>query len=320
MWIEGLIDHTLTKFDASTKLFEQFNLPTTFTAPSPSSEAAALPGLSKYPLLELTLQLIANSFSKLAGTQITLPVSLQCGINNGPDGNIWFNNLAGNFLANINPTTKVISTYPLPDIAIAWDLTGGPDNAIWYSGGPPSKIGRLDLATKVFTQYLLPNPVSVPVGIFGASDGGMWFPEILGNKIGRIDVKTKVITEYTVPTPLALPFVLRAETPDGSLWFTEFLGNKIGKISMKTGVITEYPLPEPLSGPISVTLGADGNIYSDLSLNNQIARLNPNTGQITTKQIATIPLAFTDEIRAGAGNKIWFTELLANEFGSITPF
>lgn len=320
MWIEGLVNHSLTRFDVASGAFEQINLPTTFTAPSANSESAAIPGLSQYPAVALLLQSFANIFGLMAGTMITLPVSLQCGINNGPDGNIWFNNLAGNFLGNINPYTNAIATYPLPDIAVAWDLTGGPDNAVWYSGNPPAKIGRLDLATHVYTQYPLPNPMSVPVGIYSASDGGMWFPEIIGNKIGRIDVATKVITEYALPTPFAFPFVLRAETPDGSLWFTEFLGNKIGRISMRTGAITEYPLPIPLSGPVSIAVGPDGNIYSDLGLINQIARLNVATGQISTQQIATIPLAFTDEIRSGSAGSIWFTELLANQIGRITPF
>lgn len=319
MWIEGLVDHSLTRYNAATASFEQFNLPNTLTVPA-LTENGILPGLSQYPALNALLQGVAGILQLLTGKNVTLPLSLQCGINNGPDGNIWFNDLAANIIGNINPYTHVVSSYPLPPLTIAWDLNGGPDNAIWYVTAPPAAIGRFDLTTQAFTTYPLPNPSSLPIGIFPASDGGMWFPEILGNKIGRIDVVTKQITEYPVPTPLALPFVLRAETPDGSLWFTEFAGNKIGRVTMRTGAITEYPLPKALSGPISVTLGFDGNIYSDLSLVNQIARLVPSTGLITTKSIPAIPGAFPDEIRAGTDKDIWFTELVSNKFGRITPF
>ena len=114
--------------------------------------------------------------------------------------------------------------------------------------------------------------------------------------------------------------MLRVETADGSLWFSEFTGNKIGRISITTGAVIEYPLPQPLSGPVSVTLGSDGNIYSDESLTNRIAKLIPSTGVIAEKPIPALPGAFPEEIRFGAGNKIWFTELVSGQVGSMTLF
>jgi virginiamycin B lyase len=313
MWFTEVLAHKIARIGPTGQI-QEFNIPNTLTiGPDPT---LPLLGLAALPPLDALLQ-------SLSGSSLTLPypASFQCGINNGPDGNIWFTNAVSNLIGYINPTTHAIVTYAVPTLASnVEDIYAGPDNAMWFVEPSSSKIGRFDLATGVITEYPLANPAAAPIGIFAASDGGMWFPEFVGNKIGRIDVVTKAITEYTVPTPAATPFVLRVETPDGSLWFSEFTGNKIGKIAMSTGVITEYALPEAASGPVSVTRGSDGNIYSDEGLSNKIAQLNPTTGVITEKPIPTLPGAFPEEIRFGTGNDIWFTELVTDQVGSMTLF
>jgi virginiamycin B lyase len=314
MWFAEVLAHKIGRIDASTGQIQEFDIPNTVTiGPDPTLPLLGLLGLGPLNTLLMTL----------SGTSVPLPfpASFECGINNGPDGNIWFTNGVSNLIGYINPSTHAIVTYPVPTLASnVEDIYAGPDNAMWFAEPTAGKIGRFDLASRTITEFSLPNPLSAPIGVFAASDGGIWFPEFVGNKIGRIDVVSKAITEYPVPTPVATPFVLRVETSDGSLWFSEFTGNKIGKISMATGAITEYPLPVPLSGPVSVTLGSDGNIYSDEGLSNKIAKLIPSTGVISEKPIPTLPGAFPEEIRFGTGNKIWFTELVTDQVGSMTLF
>jgi virginiamycin B lyase len=314
MWFTEVLAHKIARIDAATGAIQEFDIPNAISiGPDPT---LPLLGLAALPPLNALLQ-------TLSGSSVTLPypASFQCGINDGPDGNIWFTNAVSNLIGYINPATHAIVTYPVPTLGSnVEDIYAGPDNAMWFVEPSSAKIGRFDLASGEITEYALPDPASAPIGIFAASDGGLWFPEFVGNKIGRIDAASKAIVEYPVPTPLATPFVLRVETSDGSLWFSEFTGNKVGRISMKTGAITEYPLPEAASGPVSVTLGSDGNIYSDEGLTNKIAQVNPATGIISERPIPTLPGAFPEEIRFGTGNLIWFTELVTDQVGNMTLF
>ncbi len=314
MWFVEVLAHKIARVDATTGTIQEFTIPNTLTVPP--QPLLPLLGLSGLPPLNALLQ-------SLSGSSVTLPypASFACGINNGPDGNIWFTNAVSNLFGNINPTTHVITTYPVPTLGSnVEDIYAGDDNAMWFDEPSSGKIGRFDLATHAITEYPVPNPLSAPIGVFAASDGGIWFPEFVGNKIGRIDEKTKVITEYPLPTPAATPFVLRVETKDGSLWFSEFTGNKIGRISMATGQIKEYTVPTPLAGPVSVTRGSDGDIYTDEGLVNKIAKLDPATGVFTEKPIPTLPGAFPEEIRSGTNNDIWFTELVTDQIGAMTQF
>lgn len=314
MWFVEVLAHQIARIDADSGTIQEFTIPNTLTVP-------AQPLL---PVLGLTaLAPLNNLLQLLSGTSVTLPypASFACGINNGPDGNIWFTNAVSNLIGNINPSTHVIRTYPVPTLASnVEDIYAGRDNAMWFAEPSSGKIGRFDLGTHIITEYPVPNPASAPIGVFAASDGGIWFPEFVGNKIGRIDIKTKIITEYPLPTAAATPFVLRVETPGGFLWFSEFSGDKIGKISMATGQITEYTVPTPFAGPVSVTLGSDGDIYTDESLVNKIAKLDPTAGTFTEKPIPALPGAFPEEIRFGTKSEIWFTELVTDQVGAMTLF
>lgn len=314
MWFIEVLASKLARIDDAAGTVQEFAIPNTVTIP-PDPQ---LPVLG-----HLVLQNLNRTLSALSGSSVALPypASFACGINNGPDGNIWFTNGVSNLIGYINPTTHQIATFPVPTLASnVEDIYPGPDNAMWFVEPSASKIGRFDLATQQITEYPLSNPLASPIGIYAASDGGLWFPEFVGNKIGRIDPYTKVIVEYNVPTAAALPFVLRAETPGGFLWFSEFSGNKIGRLEIATGHITEYAVPTPASGPVSVTLGSDGNIYSDGGLSNDLIKVDVRTGHVSERLLPIAPGAFPEEIRFGTDDQIWITQLVTNQVLSTPMF
>jgi len=152
MWFTEVLAHKIARIDAATAQIQEFNIPNTLAiGPDP---VLPLLGLAGLPPLNALLQ-------TLSGSSVTLPypASFQCGINNGPDGNIWFTNAVSNLIGYINPKTHAIVTYAVPTLASnVEDIYAGPDNAMWFAEPSSSKIGRFDLATGMITEYPLSNP------------------------------------------------------------------------------------------------------------------------------------------------------------------
>lgn len=175
-----------------------------------------------------------------AGTITEYPLPSGSGatdITLGPDGALWFIDLAGNGIGRMTADGVLTAEYSLSPIscncAVPAGLTTGPDGALWF-GKDIDKVGRISTTGEV-TEYPLA-PHSWPGHFTVGPDGALWFTEngggsfveaILG-KIGRITT-TGVITEYPIPTDHPFPGGLTLG-PDNALWFTEQLPGKIGQV------------------------------------------------------------------------------------------
>jgi len=116
----------------------------------------------------------------------------------GPDGNMWFleSNYGDDQVAEINPTTRVITEFPIP---------------IMYNNADSD---------------------ARPEGIAAGPDGNVWFTESGSNDVLQIDVHSHAITGYSLsefdgsegPGPITLG-------PDGNLWFLDLNGDAVGEVS-----------------------------------------------------------------------------------------
>jgi streptogramin lyase len=144
----------------------------------------------------------------------------------GPDGNLWFTELAGNKIGRIDPGTGSITEFSVPtpssgpntirrgpdpnpatDCSFQLETLGAAGFAARYGtfGGCVATLGTTK--TLLFTEqnanriahittdvtifvFPIPTPISQPIGITVGSDSGVWFAESGGNKIGRLDVRS----------------------------------------------------------------------------------------------------------------------------------
>jgi virginiamycin B lyase len=104
----------------------------------------------------------------------------------GSPSNLWFTEFAANKIGMINPTTHVITEYPVPTATSQpFGITAGPDGNLWLTEFNQNKIGALNPATKVITETTLPSAVSGPAGIMSGPDGNLWFTEFIGRRQRR---------------------------------------------------------------------------------------------------------------------------------------
>jgi virginiamycin B lyase len=273
------------------------------------------------------------------------------GVTRGPLGSIWVG--IGHDVVRIDRQGDT-TAYPVSDpneLDVGW-LTTGPDGAVWFCERDTGKVGRIGADGRM-REYDLPSPAAAPQGIVFAPDGDVYVPEQGSNAIARLDPVTGQATDIPVPTPNsttqsgalgadgAIWFVERSASkigrmtldgsfteyrlaagafpnrivagPDGALWFSELRGNKIGRLTT-AGALTEYPV----DGPVGVTFGKDGQLYTVSFTDHAVFRLDTQ-GDVTGRwQLpgAGGPL----QIAQGFGLDLWVTDTFGGHVFRLTPY
>jgi len=237
----------------------------------------------------------------------------QVSIVTGPDGALWFTDTGNNKIGRIS-TGGLIAEYATPTTGSAPHfIVVGPDGNLWFTEYGTGKIGRITTAG-VITEFPLSHTYNEPQGITVGPDGALWFTEAHPqvDSIGRITT-AGVVTEFAIPTASANPVGI-VTGPDGNLWFTEYGGDKIGQMT-PAGVFTEFPLASSGSEPWTMVLGPDGAMWFLQYGTSQIGRIT-TSGLVTEYNIPTAN-ALPAGITVGPDGAIWFTEWNKSKIGRI---
>jgi streptogramin lyase len=235
----------------------------------------------------------------------------------GPDGALWFTEIAANKIGRITPAGEFME-FPIPTPNSQPDeIDVGPDGNLWFAEILGNKIGRIT-PSGVITEFVVPTPNSRPTVVAPGTDGNVWFTErgtaavtattSPGKKIGRVILATGEVQEFVLPTTVLLPALGPDQGrrplgitagPDRNMWFTEERMNQIGRIVPETGEITEFKLPdfEVRRQPFEITAGPDGNVWFTEVAGNKIGRITMD-GEITEFVVPTAA-AGANTIRRG---------------------
>jgi virginiamycin B lyase len=239
----------------------------------------------------------------------------------GPDGNLWFTEMAGNRIGRIS-TDGTVTEFPLPDNTDPVGITVGPDNNLWFSAA--HGIGRITTGGTV-TNFRVPAPYLTNglYAIAAGADGNLWSVDTLDNRIWRT---TTTGTWTPFSTNINAQIRAIAAGPDGNLWFPEEIipTGKLGRIT-PAGVITELPGGSSSLSPTErsgIVVGPDGNLWFTERAGPRIIR-STIAGGITEFSSGITPdgTALTQPfgIATGPDDALWFTEFGARQIGRITP-
>jgi uncharacterized protein (TIGR03437 family) len=252
-------------------------------------------------------------------------VSNPSGIAAGPDGNLWYTEMAGNAIGRITPgssTTGCSATDPPTEYSTGlsansqpYQIVAGPDGNLWFTEQTGNRIGSITIAGAI-TEYATLTPKSTPYGIAVGMDGNLWFTEWVGGRIGRITT-AGVITEYSAGLSAGtIGLTGIAAGPDGNLWFAEGTGNRIGSITTD-GIITEYSAGLSAgSFPNGIVAGADGALWFTEQTGARIGRITTD-GAITEYSSGLTKNSSPVGIALGPDSAIWFTEGRGGRIGRI---
>jgi virginiamycin B lyase len=235
----------------------------------------------------------------------------------GPDGKLWFTELAANQIGRVTPgNPPLIEEFAVPtNFVEPLNITVGPDNKIWFSGkfNGAGGVGRMNPANPADTQGFGGFGVTSPRGIAAGPDGSIWLGDAAGGSVVRIDPATG--TEQTVSDIQINSgnFNIRnlGPGPDGNVWVTDF-GGQVAKVT-SAGVTTAYDVTG--NAAWDIVTGPDNNLWYTVPDGNRV-------GKITTAGVFNdFPVTAGGDqfgITVGPDGALWFAQAVANSIGRIT--
>lgn len=211
------------------------------------------------------------------------------------DGVPWY---AGNLVTHIgriDPKTKAITTFPMPDSAARdpHTLVFGPGNSIWFTVQGGNYIGRFMPANGDVQLIKVPTPRARPYGIAIDSKGTVWANLFGSNKLAKIDPKTMALTEIDQPRAETRGRRI-AITSDDKVWYVDYAGGFLGRYDPATKAFKEWKAPAGAqSRPYAMTVDDKDRLW--------FVETGPNPNVLVGFDPKTEQFFSTTPIDSGAG-------------------
>jgi virginiamycin B lyase len=223
-----------------------------------------------------------------------------------PDGKVFFVGQAGNYVANLDPTSGAVKYFEIEEGTNPHSLIVDDQGIVWYAGNRNGRIGRLDPKTSEIKTFMT-GEATDPHTLHFDGKGNIWFSSQGASRIGRLNMATgQVELVNPLGATRANPYGLDLD-PQGRLFVSLFASNKIAMVEPNMQFkIFETPNAEGRIRRNHVT--PDGMVwYVDYS-RGYVGRLDPNTGQtkewLTAGGAGARPYAIT----ADDQGRLWVAE------------
>ena len=222
-------------------------------------------------------------------------------------GYVYWSELRGDHIGELNPKTGEIKRYRLPTPGGgAHTLRADSRGGIWYSNfSAASKIGRLDLATGEVTE-VEPTDRFSSYGITVDRQDRVWAVQIGSAASGTPGVlmynqETSDWTNYPTTNPTR-----RLDVDSrGKVWSIQYFGNRLAMIDPSTNTVTEYDLPLKYGNPYEVMADLDDNLWIENATYNSLVKFDQQTEEFTYFPFPQIA-AHTPKMEVDAQGTLWF--------------
>ena len=218
------------------------------------------------------------------------------------DGKIWFTELSGDRISNLDPNTGRFQRYRVPTEG------GGPHSLwndskgnFWYTYfAAAGKIGRFDSKTQQVREYDFPGFSGY--GLVVDRKDRVWAVGLNTPVVYGFDPAADKWTTYTISSPARRVAV----DSQGRVWACEYFGNKIAMIEPESGKVTEYELPLKWGNPYDVWPDAEDNIWVENAVYNSLVKFDPRTSKWTYVPFPDLG-AHTPKLDRDKEGTLWFT-------------
>lgn len=186
--------------------------------------------------------------------------------------------------------------------------------ALLYPAAEAAKGSKATALDVTIREWNVPTPNSNPHDPAVAPDGSLWWTGQFTNRLGRLDPTTGMTREYPLKSPNSGPHGLTFDR-EGNVWYT---GN-YAKLDPRTGNVTEYKIPDPkASDPHTPVFDQQGILWFTVQGGNFVGRLDPRTGKIDLKRVATEDALPYGMVITSKGVPI-FCEFGTNKLAKVDP-
>jgi virginiamycin B lyase len=148
-------------------------------------------------------------------------------------------------LLKLDPATKKVTEYPVPQGQHPYGMTIGADKNLWYVGHYDNKLVKVDPQTGDMTGYKVGTPWYDLRRITTDAQGNLWVGAHEVNKLVEFNPKTQKFSEFTPPSPDSGPFAADADKKRNFIWINENYADKLARFDPRTRTFVEFPLPSP---------------------------------------------------------------------------
>lgn len=231
-------------------------------------------------------------------------------INPDPTGKLWITDYLGGEIRSVNPATGEYDAYA---------VGGSPVDArqakgwLWWADALAGFIGRLPASGGTAMHWQIPTAV-ILYSTYLDGQERLYVLDADAPSLYRLDASTNELCTFTLPTQWGGSYVVSSAD---YLWLTDWYKGRILRLQpdINNNNLTVWTLPDG-SSPFGTAVDAQGNLWYAESSPHAIARLNPNTHQVTQYDIPEggDPKMLT--IQAGI---IWYTTTVSGTIGRLDP-
>ncbi len=197
------------------------------------------------------------------------------GVIAGPDGAPWITDGGLNAIVRVDPFTKNVTVYPLPQgVGYANLNTATFDNngTLWFTG-QSGIYGRLFPSTGAMEIFDAPKGPG-PYGITTTPNGSVYYASLAGNYVGLVDTKTGQVTVLEPPTPDQGSRRVWSDS-NGNIWVSEWNAGQLGMYDSQKDQWKEWKLPGGNPKPYAVYVDTNDKVWISDFGSNSMFRFDP---------------------------------------------
>jgi streptogramin lyase len=231
------------------------------------------------------------------------------------DGRVWFVELSGDRISQLDPKTGKIDRYRIPtEGGGAHSVWPDSKGNFWYTHfAAAGKIARFDPRTQQVREWEVSKGFS-GYGIVVDKQDRVWAVGLNTPAIFGYDPKSDKWTEY----PIASPARRVAVDSKGNVWACEYFGNKIAMLDPTSGRVTEYDLPLKWGNPYDLWPDADDNIWVENAVYNSLVKFDQATKKFTYVPFPELG-AHTPKLDRDKEGTLWFTLATPRGLAAFKP-
>jgi virginiamycin B lyase len=227
------------------------------------------------------------------------------GIGIDKQGRVWWPELRGGMLGELDPTTGTQIRHRLPQqVGAIHEAVIDKDGNVGFGLIWGAEFGRMEAKTHKIHMYPTPTPDNGIYGLVFDEHGNMWGAGWEKGTINKWDVDTEAVKEYKVPNSWGM---LRRISVDskGIVWAGEYNTGILARFDPATEKLTEYKIPLNGANPYDTWPDKSGNIWIGDQPHSALIKFNPNTAKFTFYPMPQ-PHQSVPKFQVADDNTIWF--------------
>jgi len=200
----------------------------------------------------------------------------------GPDGAPWVTEGGTNAIVRVDPQTREVKSWPLPDgrgyvnlNTLTFDRRG----RIWFTG-QNGIYGRLDPKTGEMRVWDAPRGRG-PYGIATTPEGAVYYASLAGSHIARVDLDTGAATVVDPPTKGQGARRVWSDSK-GRIWVSEWNSGNVSRYDPKTNDWKTWKLPGDTPRAYAVYVDDQDMVWLSEWSANAMVRFDPRSETFAT--------------------------------------